>query len=107
MISVTDQALGNLIYRAPPGAFRSVEFRTFFTRANVSYITGAHAFKAGVLIGDLWDNVFNNAPTQPVNYRFNNGVPNEITLLATPFNAFFSADSDSGATHRTGGRSIA
>lgn len=40
--------------------------------------------------------MFNNAPTQPVNFRFNNGVPNEITLLATPFSAEFSADSDSG-----------
>jgi hypothetical protein len=50
-----------------------------------SYITGAHAFKLGFdksnndLIGD------NFSPDSPLAFRFNNGVPNRITLNATPF----------------------
>ena len=52
---------------------------------NVSYVTGAHAFKFGFIdsfghqIGAIKDN-----PTG-LSYQFNNGVPNLIFMRATPY----------------------
>ena len=49
----------------------------------MSYITGAHAFKFGV--GDIFG-YFNQRDfdNNSVSYRFNNGVPNQITMRALP-----------------------
>ena len=61
MVSVVDQGLGNLVYRAPqgtnnlPSPFRNTDYLTSFYRAAASYITGAHAFKVGVTFGTLAD----------------------------------------------------
>ncbi len=97
MISVTDQALGNLTYRAISGAIRNSLYGSLYIRNAVSYITGGHAFKFGYTYGRLTrdDRFFDH--TQPVAYRFNNGVPNQITLFATPYDVPFVADQDSGA----------
>jgi hypothetical protein len=48
-------------------------------------VTGAHAWKFG--ISDAWaerDVTYNNA-TYPLTFRFNNGVPNQLTQQATPY----------------------
>ncbi len=52
--------------------------------ASVSYVTGAHAFKFG--FSDTWANVTGSSTsnTSNVYYRFNNGVPNLITMYGTP-----------------------
>ncbi len=53
--------------------------------ANLSYVTGSHAFKTGfadtVVLRDesLSDNIYH------VSYRFNNGVPNQLTERTTPY----------------------
>jgi hypothetical protein len=54
-------------------------------RANVSYVTGAHSFKAGYasnLLGDLRSS--NKAPNN-LDYRVNNGVPNQFTMWINNF----------------------
>ena len=54
-------------------------------RANVSYVTGAHSFKAGYasnLLGDLRSS--NRAPNN-LDYRVNNGVPNQFTMWINNF----------------------
>ena len=105
MISVTEQALGNLVYRnVNTGAgtnpqLRVSRFMTGNTRAAISYITGAHSFKAGFVWGindekHTLGNVQDGA--QQVSYRFNNGIPNLITLYAYPLRTQFRTDSDSG-----------
>jgi hypothetical protein len=102
MVSVVDQGLGNLVYRAPqgtnnlPSPFRNTDYITSFYRAAASYITGAHAFKVGATFGTLADPTSSFPATQPFNYRFNNGVPNQITLFATPSEVEFNADVDLG-----------
>ena len=102
MVSVVDQGLGNLVYRAPqgtnnaPSPFRDTEYITSFYRAAASYITGSHAFKAGFNFGTQADPTTNFPATQPYNFRFNNGVPNQITLSATPSAVEFNADADLG-----------
>jgi hypothetical protein len=96
MISVTDQALGNLVYRAPAGLFRDTTYHSLSFRAAASYITGAHAFKVGFTFGRASDPTTTFPPTQPYNFRFNNGVPNQITLFATPTSVEWQADVESG-----------
>ena len=85
MISVTDQALNNLQYRAPNAMPRTTYYRTFNYRSSVSYITGSHHFKVGVNGGRMSDPTTNFSHTRPLTYRFNNGVPNRITLFAVPY----------------------
>ncbi|HVZ19644.1 MAG TPA: carboxypeptidase regulatory-like domain-containing protein [Vicinamibacterales bacterium] len=51
---------------------------------SVSYVTGAHAFKFG--FSDSWANVHSTTTSNTSNlyYRFNNGIPNLITMYGTP-----------------------
>ena len=54
-------------------------------RFNVSYVTGSHSFKAGYasnLLGDLRRS--NMAPNN-MDFRVNNGVPNQITMYVNQF----------------------
>jgi hypothetical protein len=61
----------------------------------VSYVTGAHQLKVGFNDGngviDVW-----NYDNQPVSYRFNRGVPNQITMRAFPYRSTTPMDHDLG-----------
>jgi carboxypeptidase family protein len=75
----------NLTYRAANGDSTDTWNYTDLFRMTTSYITGAHAFKVGFNLGfprqDQW--IYNI--DSPMSFRFNNGVPNQLTLLATPY----------------------
>lgn len=94
MISVLEQSTGRQ-YRARQ-FFINRTSDVFYYRAAVSYITGAHSFKFGV--GDIsgstterdWD-------VNPVSYRFNNGIPNQITMRAYPVQFVVDVDHQFGA----------
>jgi hypothetical protein len=67
----------------------------YFWRFALSYVTGTHAFKAGI----------NDAPGYqktrtynfvPLAYRLNNGVPNQLTEYATPYDVKNNLDHDLG-----------
>jgi hypothetical protein len=86
---ITDQAL-NLTYGNV--STRTIPRRQFQQRLALSYITGAHNFKTGLNVklgkqGDIetlgFDRLINGTA---VDYRFNNGVPNQLTLLDAPWN---------------------
>ena len=64
--------------------------------ASLSYVTGAHAFKFGMV--DLWgqQNTAANDNDLSVSYRFNNGVPNLITQRATPYAQFSNLNAELG-----------
>ena len=86
---ITDQAL-NLTYGNV--ATRTLPRRQNQGRFAVSYVTGTHQFKTGVnyrhtTIGNI-DKLGNDPDMHgtAVNYRFNNGVPNQLTLLVAPWN---------------------
>jgi hypothetical protein len=53
--------------------------------ASISYVTGSHSAKAGVynVTAQRTSNVPDNA--SHLTYQFNNGVPNQLTQRATPF----------------------
>jgi hypothetical protein len=83
LIQVQEQSTG-LTYRGLTTGRANVN-NSFRGNLVSSYITGAHAVKIG------WDFGWNNqrdpnfSQDSPLAYRFNNGVPNRITLNATPF----------------------
>jgi hypothetical protein len=83
LIQVQEQSTG-LTYRGNTTGRANVN-NSFRGNLIASYITGSHALKVG------WDFGWNNqadpnfSVDSPLAYRFNNGVPNRITLNATPF----------------------
>ena len=86
---ITDQAL-NLTYGNV--ATRTLPRRQHQGRFAVSYVTGTHQFKTGMTfrhttIGNI-DKLGNDPDMHgtAVDYRFNAGVPNLVTLLDAPWN---------------------
>jgi hypothetical protein len=93
MISVTEQSTG-LRYRSFE-QFRRQLVNSYNFRASVSYITGTHATKLGLMhrSGNVDYYAFD---FQPVSYRFNNGIPNRITQRALPTQYYGNIDHDLG-----------
>jgi carboxypeptidase family protein len=85
LIRVVEQAgiIPNLTYRAQN--WSRPWSGTYTWRASASYVTGAHSMKVGYwgTLYDAWTlNFTNNARLQ---YRFSNGVPNQLTMSGNPF----------------------
>jgi hypothetical protein len=82
-ISILEQSTG--IRCNAPATFFPVRNHTRLSqRFSMSYVTGTHSFKAGVQT----EHGFRDSETTvagDVNYRFNNGVPNQVTQYATPY----------------------
>jgi hypothetical protein len=70
-------------------------------RGAVSYVTGAHALKVGFTnaLGDADTLLYwgKGAQAPQMIYRLNNGVPNQLTIYATPYHDLWELDSDLGA----------
>jgi hypothetical protein len=67
----------NLQYRS--GIYRQNLQGTFGWRGSATYVTGAQSMKFGYQGGFLKDSQFTYRNDQFVSYRFNGGVPNQIT----------------------------
>ena len=61
----------------------------------MSHVTGAHQTKVGFNDGNGVIDAL-NYNNQPVNYRFNNGVPNQVSLVANPIEADFDMNAEHG-----------
>jgi hypothetical protein len=88
MIAVVEQSTGLRYRGGHPNALQPYQDTQAIVngyRAAVSYVTGSHAFKFGVndTHSSRTANVFDDDTN--VWYRFNNGVPNQITQKATPY----------------------
>jgi hypothetical protein len=94
MINVTEQSTG-LQYRAR-NVYDDSWTQNFFYRISVSHITGAHQTKFGFNDGNGVIEAL-NYNVQPVNYRFNNGIPNQITMRALPYTTNTPQDHNLGA----------
>ena len=102
MIPVLEQSTG-MLYRMGPAAngnvnnnaFNNTAVPNYFYRAALSYVTGTHDFKVGFnrVHGYLRVQSYD---FQPMTYRFNNGVPNQITVRATPYTLQANEDNDFG-----------
>jgi hypothetical protein len=93
MISVVEQTTG-MRYRTQ-NTFNNTEVPNFAYRAAVSYVTGTHNVKAGFNRVHGYQET-RNYLFQPVEYRFNNGVPNQITVHALPTQLRNHQDNDLG-----------
>ena len=82
-ISILEQSTG-IRYNAPATFLPLREHHRMSQRFSVSYATGTHTYKVGIQteqgIRDTETEVAGD-----VNYRFNNGIPNQVTQYATPF----------------------
>jgi len=96
LISVLEQGgiVPGLTYRQRVN-FNNTLVPNFAYRLGASYITGSHAFKIGFnrTHGFLQNTQYN---FQPFQYRFNNGIPNQITLYPTPIVTQANEDNDIG-----------
>jgi hypothetical protein len=84
---VLEQSTG-LNYRASASIATSSRNPTRMPRMTASYITGAHAFKVGFNLGFQSQEQKAYSIDSPMSFRFNNGVPNQLTLQATPYETF-------------------
>ena len=96
MISVNEQAgtIPGLTYRSATTYAEGRNWALYY-RVAASYITGAHAFKAGFNngSGSTRTSTYN---FQPVSYTFRDGVPQSMTQYATPYSVTTNLDNDLG-----------
>ena len=91
LIAVTEQGglIPGLLYRGAGqtglGPFIQVQGWIASAQASLSYVTGAHALKVGFLDTFGTRRVDYTDIDSNTRYRFNNGVPNLITEVATPY----------------------
>jgi hypothetical protein len=85
LIRVQEQAgaIPGISYRGM-GDMQSSWIGNHVWRATASYITGAHALKFGT-DGGFWDMSFGGAQPRHLQYRLRNGVPNQLTMRAEPY----------------------
>jgi hypothetical protein len=95
MNSVNEQSTG-FTYRASSTTLTSTQNPTRPLKVSASYITGAHAFKVGFNLDFRSQDQKVFGVDSPISFRFNNGVPNQMTLRATPYETFIE-QSDHGA----------
>jgi hypothetical protein len=96
MIAVLEQggAIPNLQYRAASNYTRERD-ETGFVRGVVTYATGSHQLTlgAGDGIGRGEAEVYSR---NPLSYRFREGIPNQLTMQATPHTQVVDVDHDLG-----------
>jgi len=81
MIPVTEQSNG-LQYRGFTN-YNNTLVPNYAYRAAMAYVTGSHSFKVGFNRTHGYQ-VTRTYSLNPLSYRFNNGVPNQMTLRADP-----------------------
>ena len=64
--------------------------------ASLSYVTGAHSFKAGVQQRWGWANDLRDYANADLNQRYRNGVPFEVQTFNTPFENIANVNADLG-----------
>jgi hypothetical protein len=85
LVRVTEQAglIPGLTYRSADYTQGQIAFAPRW-RASASYITGAHSLKIGYEGQYLASDLKSFTNTQALSYRFNTGVPNQLTMSALP-----------------------
>jgi hypothetical protein len=81
-IQITDQFNG-INYRGRQ-SLTTNDMVTWRSRAAMSYVTGSHSIKVGVMQQHATRDWLNWTPAENLAYRFNNGVPNQLTQYLRP-----------------------
>ncbi|MEQ1758068.1 MAG: carboxypeptidase regulatory-like domain-containing protein [Vicinamibacterales bacterium] len=95
LVSVTEQSTG-LVYRTRGPVYNNTTVPSLAFRVGASYVTGSHAFKFGYNRTNGYLKEVNYQLNDGRSYRFNNGIPNQITERAVPFTAKTNLDADQG-----------
>jgi hypothetical protein len=91
-IPVVEQTVGgatglpvaNMPYRGFAGLANNHQTHNVW-RASAAYVTGSHSMKAGYSAAYEVTDIFGNFAAHGLQYRFSNGVPNQITQRITPW----------------------
>jgi len=96
--ATTRTPIANFTYRGLGSSPTLEQFHNSY-RASASYVTGAHNLKFGYQGAYLVHYQWSNAYGPQMQYRFNNGIPNQVTIRETQaqsnrvmFNAFYAQD---------------
>lgn len=84
----------NLYYRAPLG-LQDYWTNNFYYRGSASYVTGSHTFKAGAYFAQAWNRIQTRVHND-MTFALRNGVPAQITVWTTPYEARTVVDGDLG-----------
>ena len=101
LVPVTEQSNG-LTYRGggPQGVatqpYQITNSNILSAHASLAYVTGAHAFKVGVSDTYASRDLTARDNNQHLSFRFNNGLPNQITERATPYHYATTMGADLG-----------
>jgi hypothetical protein len=83
-ISPITELSTNFSYRASPtAAYGHNRSNNYNYRGSMSYVTGSHNFKTGIMFQNTWSWT-TTEPNNPVSYSFRNGLPVSLTQFATP-----------------------
>ena len=94
LIGFLEQSNG-MNLKTRPGDYRNARNETFRYRFSMSYVTGAHAFKAGVV--NSWATAdYNVFALTPIRYRLNRGVANQVILRVRPYHDLWKLDAEPG-----------
>jgi hypothetical protein len=94
LIGFLEQSNG-MNLKTRPADYRDATNKTLRYRFAVSYVTGAHAFKTGVV--NSWAMAdYNQFAIQPIRYRLNRGVPNQVILRVRPYHDLWTLDAEPG-----------
>jgi hypothetical protein len=104
LIGILEQANG-MNLKTRPTDYRDATNKTLRYRFAVSYVTGAHAFKTGIV--NSWAMAdYNQFAIQPIRYRLNRGIPNQVIMRVRPYHDLWTLDAEPASTRRIVGRSI-
>lgn len=92
LIRVAEQCASGCVANGniPGLVYRSQDFSTAYTgsylwRGSLSHVTGAHSLKVGYQHTLMTDDRTWTTNSQNLTYRFNNGVPNQLTQSISPW----------------------
>ena len=88
---VVEQSTG-LTYRGAVGDNRDTWLYSNWVRMNMSYITGSHSLKVGFNLNWNGQNQKIFSTDSAMSFRFNNGIPNQLTLDSTPWGRKANSD---------------
>ena len=94
LIGFLEQSNG-MNLKTRPGDYRNARNETFRYRFSLSYVTGAHAFKTGVV--NSWATAdYNVFALNPIRYRLNRGVANQVIMRVRPYHDLWTLDAEPG-----------
>ena len=94
LVGFLEQSTGMNV-KTRTGDYRDARNTTLRYRFAASYVTGAHAFKFGVVNAQATAD-YDNFALQPFRYRLNNGVPNQVILRVRPYHDLWELDAEPG-----------